>query len=215
PYTVFDLQGLKVGVVGMGNLSSLTSIFDRPNRLGILPLNTIETAQFYIDLLRPQVDVIVFVSHLGLEVDERLIEGTSGIDVVLGGHNHIVLQPPKRVQDCSANFDEATKKNFIELSGPEDFDPDKSRCKSDADCATPPHHAAGTPATLAAGRGVCKLQRFCTPRDVILAHSGAFSKYVGRLDLILSNDPADLSDRVYHKDDAFEVLTHEYQLFPV
>src|SRR5262245_44438036 len=57
PFTVFDLQGLRVGVVGMGNLSSLTSLFNMPNSLGIAPLNTIETAQFYIDLLRPVVDL--------------------------------------------------------------------------------------------------------------------------------------------------------------
>ena len=65
PYTVFELDGLKVGVVSMGNLSSLTSIFDRPNRLGMTPLNTVETAQFYVDLIRPLVDVIVFARRAG------------------------------------------------------------------------------------------------------------------------------------------------------
>jgi 5'-nucleotidase / UDP-sugar diphosphatase len=198
----------------MGNLSSMTSIFDRPNRLGITPLSTIEVAQFYIDLLRPAVDVITVVTHLGLEIDERMIEGTTGIDVVLGGHNHIVLQPPKRVQDCSTHFDAAKNMNFIELSGPEDLDPATSRCKTDADCTTT-HHCAGGAANLAQGRGICKIKRYCTPRDVVLAHSGAFAKYVGRLDLILSNDPADLSDRVYDKNDGFEVLTQEYHLFAV
>src|SRR6185295_11144858 len=34
-------------------------------------------------------------------------------------------------------------------------------------------------------------------------------------DLILSNDPADLTDRIYDKMDGFEVLTHDYHLFPV
>jgi 5'-nucleotidase len=212
PYTVFELEGLKVGVVGMGNLSSLTSIFDRPNRLGITPLNTVETAQFYIDMLRTQVDVIVFVTHLGLDVDERMIEATSGIDVVLGGHNHIVLQPPKRVRDCSAHYDEAKKRNFIALDGPEAVDPEKG-CKSDADCET--GYCSGDPGALANRQGLCKIKRYCTPRDVILAHSGAFAKFVGRLDLILSNDPADLTSRDYQKEDAFEVLTHDYQLFPV
>ncbi|MEP7122913.1 MAG: bifunctional UDP-sugar hydrolase/5'-nucleotidase, partial [Byssovorax sp.] len=187
PYTTFDLDGLKVGVVGMGNLSSLTSIFDTPNRLGITPLSTIETAQFYIDLLRPLVDVVVFVTHLGLDVDERMIESTTGIDVVLGGHNHIVLQPPKRVLDCSAHSltDPETKKvrHFIEFESPD------------------------TPGQ--------KVKRFCAPRDVILAHSGAFAKYVGRLDLILSNDPKDLQNPDLDPNDGFEVLTHEYQLFPV
>jgi 5'-nucleotidase / UDP-sugar diphosphatase len=186
PFTTFDLQGLKVGVVGMGNLSSLTSIFDTPNRLGITPLNTVETAQFYIDLLRPLVDVVVFVTHLGLDVDERMIESTTGIDVVLGGHNHIVLQPPKRVRDCSAHSETDSRgavKNYIEYESPD------------------------VPGRM--------LKRYCKPRDVILAHSGAFAKYVGRLDLILSNDPKDLADPDYDVNNGFEVLTHEYQLFPV
>lgn len=183
PFTVFDVQGLRVGVVGMGNLSSLTSIYEAPNRLGITPLATTEVAQFYIDLLRPTVDVIVFVTHLGLDVDQRMIETTTGIDVVLGGHNHIVLQPPKRVRDCSQLCDSDGTNCHIELSGPE----------------------FGT-----------KVSRPCKPRDVILAHSGAFAKYVGRLDLIFSNDPADLA----HKDDydpvdGFEVVSNDYKLFPV
>jgi 5'-nucleotidase / UDP-sugar diphosphatase len=185
PFTTFDLDGLKVGVVGMGNLSSLTSIFDTPNRLGITPLNTVETAQFYIDLLRPLVDVVVFVTHLGLDVDERMIESTTGIDVVLGGHNHIVLQPPKRVRDCGGTETDSRGqvRHFIEYADPE-------------------------------GSGK-KFKRFCSPRDVILAHSGAFAKYVGRLDLILSNDPEDLQNPNRDPNDGFEVLTHEYNLFPV
>jgi 5'-nucleotidase / UDP-sugar diphosphatase len=213
PFTVFDLAGLKVGVVGMGNLSSLTSIFDRPNRLGITPLNTAETAQFYVNLLRPLVDVIVFVTHLGLEHDEAMIENTTGIDVVLGGHNHIVLQPPKRVRDCSAHYDAVAKKNFIELGTPEPVTDVAASCGKNADCET--GYCAGSPDALGKGGGTCKIKRFCSPRDVILAHSGAFAKFVGRLDLIVSNDEADLKDHDYHKEDGFEVLTHEYKLFPV
>src|SRR5262249_51494318 len=98
PFTVFDLAGLRVGVIGMANLSTISSLYDSPNRLGITPLNTIETAQFYIDLLRPIVDVVVVISHLGLDYDERMIEGTTRPDVVLGGHDHVVPQPPQRVE---------------------------------------------------------------------------------------------------------------------
>jgi 5'-nucleotidase/UDP-sugar diphosphatase len=191
PFTTFNLDGLKVGVIGMGNLSSITSIFENPNRLGITPLNTIEVAQFYIDLLRPAVDVIVFVTHLGLEVDERMIEGTTGIDVVLGGHNHIVLQPPKVVRDCTANFDKDAQRYYIELASPDPQDPAKPSAK---------------------------VRRYCTPRDVVLEHSGAFAKYVGRLDLVLSNDKKDFEgdpDRVYDPLNGFETLSHQYQLFPV
>ncbi|MFT3776153.1 MAG: 5'-nucleotidase C-terminal domain-containing protein [Minicystis sp.] len=212
PYTVFDVKGLKVAVIGMGNLSSLTSIFDRPNRLGITPLNTTEVAQFYVDLVRPSVDVVVLVTHLGLEVDERMIETTTGIDVVLGGHNHIVLQPPKRVQDCSAYSETAkdgTVKNFILLDGP-DAGEGALGCTSDDECGENGYcHDTGPD-----NPRVCKIKRYCTPRDVVLAHSGAFAKYVGRLDLVLSNDKADLR-KDYDPLNGFEVLTSSFELFPV
>ena len=181
PFHVFDVDGLRVALLGMANLSSLTSIFDAPNRLGITPLTTNEVAQFYIDLLRPEVDVIVAVSHLGLEHDEDLIEETTGLDVILGGHNHIVLQPPKVVRDCSRNYDEDAKSFYIELNGAE-------------------------PET--------KVRRYCRPRDIVLAHSGAFAKYVGRLDLVLSNDPDEVGSG-YDPINGFEVLSDSFQLFPV
>jgi 5'-nucleotidase len=183
PFTVFTLEGLRVGVVGMGNLSSMTSIYEAPNRLGITPLNTEEVAQFYTDLLRPIVDVVVFVTHLGLEVDQRMIENTTGIDVVLGGHNHIVLQPPKRMRDCSANFDVEQNSYYIEIQSP---DPQGG-----------------------------KVRRYCRPRDVVLTHSGAFAKFVGRLDLVLSNDPTDFKTGEYDPTNGFELLSNDYQLFPV
>jgi len=69
-----------------------------------------------------------------------MIETTSGIDVVLGGHNHIVLQPPKRVQDCSRYKDtdkDGKVRHFIALNGPEDPTNDKGyNCNTDADCTS-------------------------------------------------------------------------------
>jgi 2',3'-cyclic-nucleotide 2'-phosphodiesterase (5'-nucleotidase family) len=253
PFAVFDVDDLKVGVIGMGNLSSLGAIFNQPNRLGITPLDTTEVAQFYTDLLRPQVDVIVVLSHLGIELDEQMIQSTSGIDIVLGAHNHIVLQPPKQLQDCSLYGDpgpEGTVRNFIALDGPAPQSP--SSCTTNTDC--PAHTVCyGSAVDLAAGNGacgcstdadcgyngfcfgstlpdatgtpgstqdesniapICKIKRYCSPRNVVLAHSGAFTKYVGRLDFIFSNDPKDLSP-TYVTEDGFEVVSTQYELFPV
>lgn len=188
PFTTFNLNGLKVLVVGMGNLSSIVSLFDQPNSLGITPLNTAEVAQFYIDLMRPYVDLVVFVTHLGLEQDEQMIEHTTGIDVVLGGHNHIVLQPPKVVYDCHDT--DADGHHYVDMADGAGQDPDdKSR----------------PPSTF---------RRYCNPRPVLLAHSGAFAKYVGRLDLVVSDDPKDVGPG-YDPADHFEVVSHDYHLFPV
>lgn len=158
PYAVFNVQGLRVGVIGLGDTSSMFSIFETGNRLGITPVTAEDVAQQWIDFLRPQVDVIIVATHQGLSGDERVIRNTEGIDIVLGGHLHIVLDPPKVLYDCQNT-------------------------------------------TLRA-------ERRCTPRPVILSHSGAFLKYLGRLDVVLRENPADPRN-------GFEVASHEYTLFPV
>lgn len=201
PFSTFNLRGLKVGVVGMGNLSSLSSLYEKPSRLGVTPLETVDTAQAYVDLLRPLVDVVVFVTHLGLNADEEMIQHTTGIDVVLGGHNHIVLSPPKVVEDCAS------------------FEDTGQACATRADCGE----------GLECGEGTCRqhfvllkdadgervVRRKCNPRRVVLAHSGAFAKYVGRLDLVVSNDAADIPWRYDPLVNGFEVVSHQYQLTPI
>lgn len=109
PYTILNVDGLTVGVIGMGNTSSLNSLIEGGNSLGIVPLDTDQTVDYYSKLLRPQVDVLVAVSHLGLDEDENSAMSASGqkdneaqqvrgdVDVVFGGHLHIVLNPPKTI----------------------------------------------------------------------------------------------------------------------
>lgn len=47
-----------------------------------------------IGRIREQVDAIVVISHLGLRSDKQLAEQIEGIDIILGGHTHHVLEPP-------------------------------------------------------------------------------------------------------------------------
>ncbi|MBI2390681.1 MAG: bifunctional metallophosphatase/5'-nucleotidase [Deltaproteobacteria bacterium] len=183
PYTILNVRGLRVAVVGMANLSTLSSIFEQPNRLGILPFKTRDIAQFWVDFLRPQSDLVVFVTHLGLESDEEMIKHTEGIDIVLGGHNHIVVAPPKQVFDCGGT---ETEQGYVEIPNAD---------------------------------GVLE-KRYCKPRRVLLMHSGAFAKFVGRLDVELT-DNAEVIDRnvgrpgFYDPVNKFEVVAHEMQIFPI
>lgn len=211
PFSIHNLHGLKVAVIGMANLSSLTSIFDQPNRLGITPLNTTEMTQFYVDLLRPYVDLIGGVSHAGLENDQRAIRGTTGLDFIMGGHNHVVINPPQEILDCSSDpnnpgFIWSVDPNAkIEPNGEPPDDPEPE-LKGPAGMRDPVNHPYA-------------FKRPCTPRRVVIAHSGAFAKYVGRLDLVVTNDPLKASptgnpadyDPVNH----FEVQTVRYQAFPI
>lgn len=202
PFVVLNAGGLRIGVIGMANLSSLTSVFDQPNRLGITPLNSVEVVQFYVDLLRPYVDLVGTVSHMGLDVDQRVVRGTTGLDFVMGGHNHVVINPPQEIRDCSADPNEP---GFVWAVDP-NAKIDPGATPPDGPGRDPIHHPWA-------------FKRPCTPRRVVIAHSGAFAKYVGRLDLVVTNDPTRASPTGdpddYDPVNGYEIQTLRYQAFPI
>ncbi len=104
PYTIVDSNGVKIGIIGMANFSSLSSITYGDSGLGITVLENVEVVQAYIDLLRPKVNIVTMVTHLGLGEDEEVIRRTRGLDVVFGGHLHIVLNPPKVIPDLDGRM---------------------------------------------------------------------------------------------------------------
>jgi 5'-nucleotidase / UDP-sugar diphosphatase len=213
PFTVLNEGGLKVAVIGMGNLSSLSSIFNQPNSLGILPLQTEETAQFYVDLLRPYVDLVVVLSHLGIDADEAMVQGTTGIDIVAGGHNHIVVDPPQVLTDCSAD---PNNPGYVWAVDPNIPETPGGTPPDDAVHPDPANHPY-------------EFRRPCKPRNVLIMQSGAFSKYVGELNAVLSNDPKVVSPSCngslgasvkcdpndYDPVNGFEVVSSTYQAFPI
>jgi 5'-nucleotidase / UDP-sugar diphosphatase len=98
PFAVFDLDGLTVGVIGMGNLSSITSIHEADNSLDLYARDTLMTVRHYAARLEPQVDLVVVLSHLGLGDDVEIARLDPNVDIVLGGHLHVSLDPIKVVE---------------------------------------------------------------------------------------------------------------------
>ncbi|HEY2748931.1 MAG TPA: bifunctional UDP-sugar hydrolase/5'-nucleotidase [Polyangia bacterium] len=140
-WTTANVGGLRVGIIGMGNLSSIEGIIEGGNTLGVRPIDATQAITNAVQVMRSQVDLLVVISHLGLDEDE----GTSadaaesgdqntaiakdGVDIIFGGHLHIVLNPPKDLEHISADDGSVTG-------------------------------------------------------HTVLCHSGAFAKYVGRLDVV-------------------------------
>ena len=98
PYAIYDVDGLVVGVIGMGNLSSITSIHEADNSLDVQALDMMATVNHYAALLEPQVDLVVVLTHLGLDNDEEIARTNPHVDIVVGGHLHVALDPLKVVE---------------------------------------------------------------------------------------------------------------------
>jgi 5'-nucleotidase len=96
PYITLKRQGVKIGVFAL--CPKLKGLVSEKNYLPLKYLDPAKVAQQMVDLLRGQekCDLVICLSHLGWEVsdysDDRLIENTAGIDLVLGGHSHTYLE---------------------------------------------------------------------------------------------------------------------------
>lgn len=89
-------SGIRVGVIGF------TAAFNEYyGLLGWDALEPISIAQEQVNRLRQDVDVLIVLSHLGLKYDERLAAQVNGIDLILGGHTHHLLESPIKIGDTT------------------------------------------------------------------------------------------------------------------
>src|SRR5262249_61321535 len=65
PFQLFDLDGVKVAVIGMANISTITSLEEGGDALGVRPLDGNETVAKYVRLHRPVSDPASLRPHLG------------------------------------------------------------------------------------------------------------------------------------------------------
>ena len=90
---IFELNnGLRVGVFGLlGKEATDVAPLAAPIKF----TDQHETARKYVVELRDQnVDVIVAITHSGTIEDRALAQSVPGIDVIVGGHDHVALYQP-------------------------------------------------------------------------------------------------------------------------
>jgi 5'-nucleotidase/UDP-sugar diphosphatase len=90
---MFELEnGLKVGVFGLIGKDAILSMGETGD---MQFLDQHETARQMVDELKEQgADVIVALSHSGVDEDRELARKIPGIDIIIGGHSHTALFEP-------------------------------------------------------------------------------------------------------------------------
>jgi 2',3'-cyclic-nucleotide 2'-phosphodiesterase (5'-nucleotidase family) len=90
--------GIRVGLFGLTTLQTL-QIEWPPFLRDIRFEDPVETARRVVPELRRRCDLVVLLSHLGLDEDRKLAAAVPGIDVILGGHSHTELKALEKVGD--------------------------------------------------------------------------------------------------------------------
>ncbi|GAC1516501.1 MAG: bifunctional UDP-sugar hydrolase/5'-nucleotidase [Gemmatimonadaceae bacterium] len=96
PTTVVTIGGVRIGLLAL-TYHNTDETGNRDNTKDLQFVNGIEIARQYVPALRRRSDVVIVVSHQGTVVDSLLGERVQGIDIIIGGHSHDRIQPPRRV----------------------------------------------------------------------------------------------------------------------
>ncbi|WP_299755068.1 metallophosphoesterase [uncultured Pontibacter sp.] len=109
PYKIFEKQGIKVGVFGLG--IELAGLVSQNNYAQTVYLDPVATAREMVQELREnqKCNLVVCLSHLGYKYDDGKIDDVTlarqvdGIDLLLGGHTHTFLDQPEVVRHASGH----------------------------------------------------------------------------------------------------------------
>ncbi len=112
PYTILEKKGFRIGVVGVMGTEAFRNTINPIHSEGLEIRNPRTTAQYWVDRIRPSVDLVVLLTHQnnsapmqtdkevdtavqrGFHEDRDMAGSIQGVDVIFGGHSdHGLWQP--------------------------------------------------------------------------------------------------------------------------
>ncbi len=94
---IADHGGIKIGFFGLVELSYIA---DLPGFDEVIFLDEITAARDTVkQLQQEEPDLIIGITHIGLEADKQLAREVEGIDLIVGGHSHSRLDSPLKINN--------------------------------------------------------------------------------------------------------------------
>ncbi len=92
PYEILTTDlGQRIAVFGLIDTPPATR---RQNIVGLEFLDPVAIARDMAAHLRPQADLVVALTHLGVDVDREIARAVGDLDLIIGGHSHTALRAP-------------------------------------------------------------------------------------------------------------------------
>ncbi|MDL2279539.1 bifunctional metallophosphatase/5'-nucleotidase, partial [Desulfovibrio sp. OttesenSCG-928-G11] len=89
PFMIHEIEGRKIGIIGLVNPE--TPLLSRPCRRAVFEAARPGLLRAVAELETLGVNIIIALTHVGLEADRELAAGVAGVDIIVGGHDHSLL----------------------------------------------------------------------------------------------------------------------------
>lgn len=91
---ILNKNGLRILVIGASpDLGPFNEL------MGFALEDYLEAIEHEIKVNESNYDLCIFLSHLGMDKDKEIAEKINGIDIIIGGHFHILMEKPEIVND--------------------------------------------------------------------------------------------------------------------
>ena len=94
PFVTMEHQGVKMAVIGMIEVRHGEIPGAHPDNLKEVSFKRPEVVLPEYQYLRDQNDVVILLSHCGLEDDMELAQSNPWLDAIIGGHSHTLIEHP-------------------------------------------------------------------------------------------------------------------------
>ena len=91
PCKTFDVNGVKVGIVGVVQLGKTGIPDTHPDNCRGISFSPVKESVEQCRGLRDECDVVILLSHIGYEDDVQLSKSLPWVDLIVGGHSHTQL----------------------------------------------------------------------------------------------------------------------------
>ncbi|MHA1644240.1 MAG: bifunctional metallophosphatase/5'-nucleotidase [Candidatus Freyarchaeota archaeon] len=115
--TITTLNGVKIGIFSLIGYNANSTMFFKGSYNILDPVAVAQEEVNYFKNKVEGVDLIICLSHSGWKEDVALARKVDGIDIILGGHDHILLTSPVIVNTPSGNTTIVDAKCYAEYLG--------------------------------------------------------------------------------------------------
>lgn len=92
-YEILEIAGIKVGVIGLMT-KDFYDVVMKSRIEGLELIDLTIAAERIVKEIDPFTDLIILLTHAGVEEDKELAREVTGVDIIIGGHGHTRLEKP-------------------------------------------------------------------------------------------------------------------------
>lgn len=95
PSKILTLGSRRIGIISVTGEDAYRFVTNRLDGLSLV--DPVQSIRQFVDSTSNKTDLILVLSHQGLDADRRMAAHLSGVDIIIGGHSQSLLNPPEVV----------------------------------------------------------------------------------------------------------------------